>query len=196
MRKLILCPIGGLSEKRVSRMLEIELRERGIPVFFENDGEDNVIVFILGILDEETAEVVSELSLGSDAVLCYREAYAELTGALMIERPFDVPKLCDSLDRLCRRRKGLPNELDITDGTVTFRGEKIKLSAKELALLKLLFSKRGEAVSREEAFDAVFGGSGKSNTVDVYIRYLREKLDLRFDERLITTVRGKGYMLK
>ena len=57
--------------------------------------------------------------------------------------------------------------------------------------------KRGTPVSREEASTVFLGDDGemKSNVVDVYIKYLREKIDERFDIKLIKTVRGAGYMI-
>ena len=80
--------------------------------------------------------------------------------------------------------------------TVTIHGERIELSKKELELLKLLYSKNGEVLDRAEAQRTVFPGESDSNVVDVYISYLRKKIDMRFDTRTIVTVRNKGYAIK
>ena len=78
-------------------------------------------------------------------------------------------------------------------------GEKIiKFSPKEYSLLSLLCKNRGRTVSRKEVLDTVWGKDyDDSNNVDnVYINYLRKKLDAELGIKLIYTVRGKGYMLK
>lgn len=82
-----------------------------------------------------------------------------------------------------------------------YNGEPLPLTETEFSLLSMLFERRGEAVSREELLTRVWGRSEgenarKTNLTDVYIKYLREKLDDRYDVRLILSVRGKGYMLK
>jgi two-component system copper resistance phosphate regulon response regulator CusR len=77
-----------------------------------------------------------------------------------------------------------------------YKGEKIVLTQKEFALLKLLFENRGEGVSRERALTEVFSDTDtKTNVVDVYVNYLRAKIDHKFDVRMILTVRGCGYMI-
>lgn len=64
-------------------------------------------------------------------------------------------------------------------------------------MLDLLYENRGVPVSREEALSLVFDeAGGGTNVVDVYVNYLRAKIDHPFGVRLITTVRGKGYMIE
>ncbi len=74
----------------------------------------------------------------------------------------------------------------------------IELSAKEFALLEAFMRRPGEVLSRlellEHAWD--FGYENRSNVIDVYVRYLREKVDRPFGERSIETVRGAGYRLR
>ncbi|MBE6671103.1 MAG: hypothetical protein E7593_02760 [Ruminococcaceae bacterium] len=76
--------------------------------------------------------------------------------------------------------------------------EIIKFSPKEFSLLSLLCKNRGRVVSRKEVLDAVWGEDyDESNNVDnVYINYLRNKLDSHLGVKMIYTVRGKGYMIK
>ena len=80
-----------------------------------------------------------------------------------------------------------------------WRGEKrVDLSTKEFALLEALMRRPGEVISRlellEHAWD--FGYENRSNVIDVYVRYLREKIDRPFELKSIETVRGAGYRLR
>jgi DNA-binding response OmpR family regulator len=77
-------------------------------------------------------------------------------------------------------------------------GKEINLTAKEYALLEYLLLHRNKVHTRDELFNGVWGSDflGDSNLIDVYIRYLRGKIDDGFDEKVITTVRGVGYTIK
>ena len=86
--------------------------------------------------------------------------------------------------------------LDETQRAAYYKGEKIELTGREFELLRLLLDNRGKPVSRKDALSRVFGETGEdTNVVDVYINYLRSKIDNRFRIRLISTVRGCGYMI-
>ncbi len=76
--------------------------------------------------------------------------------------------------------------------------QRLALSATERALLSYLLSRRGQVCTRAELLAHVWGDDGKikTNLVDVYIRYLRHKLDLAFDIRAILSVRNQGYLLR
>ena len=195
MSKILVCPIGGLSEKRLARLIELELAERGAEVV--TDGGDGVrqAVFAVGVLDDEAAEIITNTAPDAEKVVCYRYIEVPFDGAMLFERPIDASKLCDGLTRTQKREKDAQG-LVIGGDSVTCHGEKIDLSKKELELLMLLYEKKGEVVCRSEAQSRVFPGETDSNIVDVYISYLRKKIDLRFDTRMIITVRNKGYMLK
>jgi DNA-binding response OmpR family regulator len=88
--------------------------------------------------------------------------------------------------------------LDPATKIVTRGDVEVALSAKELALLELLLRRRGDVLSRAEILDHVwdFAYAGTSNVVDVYVRYLRDKIDRPFGRRAIETVRGSGYRLR
>jgi DNA-binding response OmpR family regulator len=77
-------------------------------------------------------------------------------------------------------------------------GKSVNLTAKEYALLEYLLLHRNKVHSRDELFNGVWGSDflGDSNLIDVYIRYLRGKIDDGFEDKLITTVRGVGYTIK
>lgn len=195
MKKILVCPIGELSEKRLSRLIELELTERGAEVTWEADENVDQAVYVVGVLDDDAMETVNNTAVGAEKVVCCRYQEADSDGIIVIERPIDAGKLADGLTRSYKKEKD-PRGLVIDGDNVSFRGEKVDLSKKELELLKLLWSKNGDTVGRQEARDAIFPAESDSNVVDVYIRYLRKKLDLRFDTRMIVTVRNKGYMLK
>ena len=81
---------------------------------------------------------------------------------------------------------------------VTVKGEKIDLTHKEYALLKYLVENKRNVLSRDQILQTVWGYDyiGDTNVVDVYISYLRTKIDDRFGEKYIHTTRGVGYAIK
>ena len=84
------------------------------------------------------------------------------------------------------------------NGSVNFCGKHIVLTHREYELLEYLYKNCGRYVSRDEAVTNVWNYefTGNTNVVDVYIRYLREKIDEVIGVKLIYTVRNKGYMIK
>ncbi len=89
-------------------------------------------------------------------------------------------------------------EIDFSHKTVLRAGQDVALSAKEFALLALLARARGRVVSKKEiaekVWDMDFGAS--TNTIEVYINFLRNKVDKPFEQKLIHTKPGFGYFLK
>lgn len=88
-------------------------------------------------------------------------------------------------------------EMNLINHEVVRNGIQIILSAKEFALLEYFMRHPNEVLSRERIESDVWDNdySGLTNVIDVYIRYLRKKIDDNFDKKLIQTVRGYGYML-
>ena len=88
--------------------------------------------------------------------------------------------------------------LDPAAHAVARLGRPVVLSAREFALLEYLMRHPGEVVTRTEALEHVwdYGYDGLSNVVDVYVGYLRRKLEQPFGRPLIRTVRGVGYALE
>lgn len=120
-----------------------------------------------------------------------------------LTRPFLMTDLADTVKK--RFSQGNVEEKKDFDGTefvltsdgVTYKNSFVMLTPKERDVLALLLSRRGEALSREEIFTSLWKGEKtESNVVDVYVRYLRKKLDFRFGERIIYTERGLGYYVK
>ncbi|WP_017187593.1 response regulator transcription factor [Alkalibacillus haloalkaliphilus] len=92
------------------------------------------------------------------------------------------------------------DELKLNQSTrEVYRGERsMELTPKEFDLLVYLMENRKQVLTREQILDAVWGFDyvGDTNVVDVYIRYLRRKVDLTDEKPLIHTVRGVGYVMK
>jgi two-component system OmpR family response regulator len=123
-----------------------------------------------------------------------------------LTKPFAFIELFARLRAITRREVAeRPVRLEVGDLTLdpmareVFRGDvRISLSAKEFALLEQLMRHPGQVLSRTTILEHVwdFAYEGTSNVVDVYIRYLREKVDRPFGVSTIETVRGAGYRLR
>jgi two-component system OmpR family response regulator len=123
-----------------------------------------------------------------------------------LTKPFSFAELLARL-RALARRGGVerPAELEVGDlrldpaGRRAWRGKvEVQLSPKEFALLETFMRRPGQVLSRlqllEHAWD--FAYENRSNVIDVYVRYLREKVDRPFGANSIETVRGVGYRLR
>ena len=88
--------------------------------------------------------------------------------------------------------------VDLATRQVSFGGEPLTLTKKEFDLLAFLLKNKNRAVPREELLSAVwdYDYAGDTNVVDVYVRYLRQKVEEPLGLRLIETVRGVGYMVR
>lgn len=123
-----------------------------------------------------------------------------------LAKPFSFAELYARLRALTRRgARERPSVLEVGDlrldpaaHSVHRRGEVVDLSPKEFSLLELFMRHPGEVLSRTQILDHVwdFAYDGTSNVVDVYVRYLREKIDRPFGCSSIETVRGVGYRLR
>lgn len=121
-------------------------------------------------------------------------------------KPFSFEELSARLRAMTRTSFGVASNvlrvadlsMDCTARTVTRGGAEIRLSAKEYAMLEYLMYNQGRVLSREMIEDHVwnFDYEGGTNVVDVYISYLRKKIDDGYDKKLIHTVRGRGFVLK
>ena len=88
--------------------------------------------------------------------------------------------------------------MDLAARQVSFNGELLTLTKKEFDLLAFLLKNKNRAVPREELLSAVwdYDYAGDTNVVDVYVRYLRQKVEEPLGLHLIETVRGVGYMIQ
>ncbi len=121
-------------------------------------------------------------------------------------KPFAFPELLARLRAITRKYSQVKSTVltvaDLTLDTAAHKAERggheIKLSAKEFAILEYLMRNKGATLSRDKIENNAwnYGYEGGSNVVDVYISYLRRKIDDGFDQKLIRTVRGAGWMIK
>lgn len=140
---------------------------------------------------DSVADRVKGLDLGADDYLI---------------KPFDLEELMARVRVMTRRRTGQQTSIieigDLRIDTASQevrRGDRIiELSSREYAILKYLAANQGRVLSREQIEDHVwnFDYEGGTNVVDVYISYLRKKIDLKGEEKLIQTVWGRGWMLR
>ncbi len=121
-------------------------------------------------------------------------------------KPFELEELTARVRALLRRTKADRSTVlefaDLKLNTSTRMAERhertISLTAKEYDLLELFLRHPRQVLTREVIFDRVWGYDfgGESNVLDVYIRYLRQKLEENGEPRLIYTARGVGYVLR
>jgi two-component system OmpR family response regulator len=153
---------------------------------------DSVWTPILMLTARDSVEDrVNGLDGGADDYLTKPFSFAELSArlrALVRRGPVERPTVLRAGDL----------HLDPASRRVWRGGTDISLSAKEHALLETFMRRRGEVLDRfqllEHAWDNEY--ENRSNIVDVYVRYLREKVDRPFDVESIETVRGAGYRLR
>lgn len=125
-----------------------------------------------------------------------------------ITKPFEIEELLARIRAALRKRGELRQEgatltagpliMDAERHEVTVRGEPVELTRREFDLLRYLLENKERVISRESLLDNVWGFDfvGETNAVDVYIRFLRAKLDEQFNVKLIHTVRGVGYVIR
>jgi DNA-binding response OmpR family regulator len=123
-----------------------------------------------------------------------------------LAKPFEFKELEARLRNVLRKPSGnATNVFTVADLTVDVQarvarraGREIRLSAKEFAILECMIRNAGIVMSRERIENAVwnYDYSGGTNVIDVYIRYLRKKIDEGCDRKLIHTVRGVGYVIR
>jgi DNA-binding response OmpR family regulator len=162
----------------------------GLEVLRRLRGEDVWTPVLLLTARDSVPDRVRGLDAGADDYLVKPFAFTELVSRVraLIRR--------GSTPRQVVLRCG-PLELEPATRRVEVSGTAVELSPREFAVLELLLRRQGSVVPRAEVLDSVWGVSheGGSNVVDVYVKYLRDKIDRRFGVELIHTVRGAGYRL-
>jgi two-component system copper resistance phosphate regulon response regulator CusR len=122
-----------------------------------------------------------------------------------LTKPFAFVELLARVRALLRRGQPTPERLQVGDlvvdslrRKVTRGGETIDLAPKEFGILEYMMRNKGRPLSRTMIVEHVWDMDydGLTNIVDVYIRHLRSKIDDRFPEKLIHTIRGIGYMIE
>ncbi|PRX31046.1 winged helix family two component transcriptional regulator [Orenia metallireducens] len=163
----------------------------GLEVLRELRDQGNKVPVLILTAKESIEDKVRGLDLGADDYLTKPFAFAELRARIraLFRRKLDESNNVLKIDNLV---------LDTITHKVTRAGKEIELTVKEYSVLEYLMRNRGQVLNRtqieEHVWDYRYGSN--SNIVDVYIRYLRKKIDKDFDRKLIETVRGRGYRLK
>ena len=125
-----------------------------------------------------------------------------------ITKPFEIEELLARIRAALRKRTAPVSggnvltsgelKLDPARHEVHYGGERIELTHREFALLQVLMENKSIVLSREKLLELVwdYDYAGETNVVDVYIRYLREKIDDAYGVKYIHTVRGVGYVFR
>jgi two-component system, OmpR family, response regulator len=213
-------------EKKLGELLARGLREEGYAADLADRGEEalwmaNAVDYDAIVLDVmlpgvDGFEVCRKLRAGSVwtpvLMLTARDAVDDRVVGLdagaddYLVKPFSFEELLARLRALTRRAPvERPAVLEVADLRLdpgshrAWRGDdELELSAKEFSLLELFMRRPGMVLSRSQLLDGAWdiAFESRSNVVDVYVRYLREKIDRPFGRDSIETVRGVGYRLR
>lgn len=207
----------------IARVLKLELEHEGYIVETASDGlsglekalkEPDLVILDLMLPRMDGLEVCKRLRAKSKVPVIMltakdripdRVAGLDLGADDYLTKPFATEELLARVRARLRERAPQSTTIEYRDlvmdrdrHEVRRAGRSIELTAKEYALLEYLLIHRNKVHTRDELFNGVWGSDflGDSNLIDVYIRYLRGKIDEDSDDKLITTVRGVGYAIK
>lgn len=213
-------------EKALAKTLKKGLSEEGYSVDVAYDGEEGRFMaetepydlLILDIMLPKMDGISILKSLRKQGVktpvlmLTAKDAVSDKIKGLdtgaddYLTKPFDFEELLARVRALFRRKGEIKSaviiigdlELDTASHQVKRGGREISLSAREYALLEYLAYNKGKVVTRTDISEHIYDYDFDldSNIIDVYINFLRNKIDKGFDKKLIHTVRGAGYILK
>lgn len=212
-------------EEKLARMVEMELRYEGYEVTKAFDGRSGLEQALSGKYDLvlldimlpqlSGMEVLRRLRRESDLpviMLTARDSVIDKVSGLdsgaddYITKPFAIEELLARIRAALRKRSVRSGSIltagelvmDVERHQVTVKGQSVELTKKEFDLLHQLLENKGRVLTREALLDSVWGFDfvGETNSVDVYIRFLRSKLDEAFGFKLIHTVRGVGYVIR
>jgi two-component system response regulator ArlR len=213
-------------EKQMSMFIEMELTHEGYEVDTAYDGREglekienkeyDLILLDIMIPSLNGIEVCRRISQFSNVPIIMLTAKSDILDKVLgldvgandyLTKPFAIEELLARI-RVHTREKILKNKLDeikvkdIVMNNITHEvwrdGREIQLTKKEYDLLEMLLINKNIVLSREKLIEEVWSYDylGDTNLVDVFIRYLRSKIDDGFEDKLITTIRGVGYVIK
>ncbi|WP_432661839.1 response regulator transcription factor [Wukongibacter baidiensis] len=126
-----------------------------------------------------------------------------------VTKPFAIEELLARIRVTLKRKNSISTkasnvlsvnglQIDLDKYLVTYNDDPIELTKKEFDFLHYLMENKNMVLTRDQILEKVWGYSyfGDTNVVDVYVRYLRSKIDNKFNRKFIHTIRGVGYLLK
>ena len=213
-------------EEKLARMVELELQNEGYEVEKAFDGrtgleralsgEPDLILLDIMLPALSGMEVLRRLRRESQVpviMLTARDTVVDKVSGLdsgaddYITKPFAIEELLARIRAALRKRPAAqeaprltcgPLVMDVERHEVTVKGTEVELTRREFDLLRCLLEHKEKVLTREALLDHVWGFdfAGETNAVDVYIRFLRSKIDERFGVKIIHTVRGVGYVIR
>ena len=212
-------------EEKLARMVELELRYEGYEVEKAFDGRTGLERALSGAFDLILLDIMLPALSGMEVLrrlrresqvpvimLTARDTVVDKVSGLdsgaddYITKPFAIEELLARIRSALRKRAPRPTRtlragslvMDTDRHAVTMQGTAVELTRREFDLLRYLLENKEKVVTRESLLDHVWGFDyvGETNAVDVYIRFLRAKLEEPFGEKLIHTVRGVGYVIR
>ena len=213
-------------EKNLNKILAQQLRDNGYSVDACFDGEDALdhirmtdydgVILDIMMPKLDGLEVLKKMR--ADRIdtpvlfLTARDSVADRVEGLdlgaddYLTKPFAFEELLARVRVLIRKKSGnKTNTYTLADLTLDAQSREVKrgdtpisLSSKEFAILEYMIMNKNVVLSRDNLERLIwsYDYEGSSNMIDVYIRYLRKKIDEKFEPKLIHTVRGVGYVLK
>lgn len=213
-------------EKNLNKILAQQLRDNGYSVDACFDGEDALdhirmtdydgVILDIMMPKLDGLEVLKKMR--ADRIdtpvlfLTARDSVADRVEGLdlgaddYLTKPFAFEELLARVRVLIRKKSGnKTNTYTLADLTLDAQSREVKrgdtpisLSSKEFAILEYMIMNKNVVLSRDNLERHIwsYDYEGSSNMIDVYIRYLRKKIDEKFEPKLIHTVRGVGYVLK
>lgn len=213
-------------EPKITRILDLQLKHEGYETAIASNGLEAVKAVENEDYDLVLLDIMMPVMDGFEALKHIKERKPSIKTIMLtakdakenivegldygaddyVTKPFDANELLARIRAQLRTHPTHVNEIirfeDVTVNTTTWEAEinsePIVLSKTEFSLLKFLLESPGVMLSRETILQQVWGYDyfGGSNIVDVYIKYLRDKIEPILGKRIIHTVRGAGYIVK
>lgn len=213
-------------EEKLARVVELELRYEGYEVEKAFDGREGLEKALSGGFDLILLDIMLPSMSGMEVLrrlrresqvpvimVTARDTVVDKVSGLdsgaddYITKPFEIEELLARIRAALRKRPARQESAVLTAGPltmdperheVTVKGTPVELTRREFDLLRYLLENKEKVISRESLLDNVWGFdfAGETNAVDVYIRFLRSKIDERFGVKIIHTVRGVGYVIR
>jgi|SRR5690554_4139737 len=212
-------------EPQIARFVQLELHHEGYDITVASDGRDGLEIFnahpfdlvLLDIMlpSINGIEILRRIRQHSNTpviMLTARDSVMDKVSGLdagaddYITKPFAIEELLARIRNCLKKKIQVNNDvlthhdltLNLDVHTCTIKDQVIDLTKKEFDLLQMLLENKNHVLSRELLLEKIWGYEfdGSTNAVDVYIRYLRSKLEEPFNIKIIHTVRSIGYIIK